>query len=107
MSLDPKSILTWVLAFVVPMAAGAVLHGFVTLIPYDVMLEIVRQQFAAIVGLPIAGVFSVFLVVVLQQTTGPISFKGLGFEFEGTSGQVVLWMMCFLSIAGAIKLLWV
>ncbi|WP_341678432.1 hypothetical protein [Niveibacterium sp. SC-1] len=31
---------------------------------------------------------------------------GLRFRFEGTSGQVVLWVLCFMAIAAAVKLLW-
>lgn len=106
MSPDPTRVLTWVLAVVMPIAAAVVLTGFLNLIPHQEMLEITRKNFAAIVGLPVAAVFAVFLVVVLQQTSGPVKFEGLGFRFEGTSGQVVLWILCFLSMAGAIRLLW-
>ena len=106
MNANPTTILTWVLALAMPVAATVVLAGFLNLIPYEVMLEIARKNFAAIVGLPVAAVFAVFLVVVLQQTSGPVKFEGLGFRFEGTSGQVVLWVLCFLAMAGAIKLLW-
>jgi len=45
-------------------------------------------------------------VVFLRQTDGPIEFNGLGFEFKGASGQVAMWVVCFLAIAGAIKFLW-
>jgi len=103
----PKVILTWVLAVAIPIAAATVLTGFLSLIPYEVMLDIASKNFAAIVGLPVAAVFAVFLVVVLQQTSGPVKFEGLGFRFEGTSGQVVLWIFCFLAMAGPIKLLWI
>ncbi|MEZ5635967.1 MAG: hypothetical protein R3E92_02415 [Burkholderiaceae bacterium] len=106
MSADPKTVITWVLVLVVPFAATAILAGFLTRIPYDVQLQIVQDHFAAIVGLPVAAIFSAFLVVVLQQTSGPVRFEGLGFKFEGTSGQVVLWVFCFLAITVAIKLLW-
>ena len=106
MSANPTAVVTWVLALVVPVATVVVLTGFLTLIPPDVLLEIAKVHFAAIVGLPTAAVFSAFLVVVLQQASGPVKFWGLGFKFEGTSGQVVLWIFCFLSVAAAIKLLW-
>jgi hypothetical protein len=46
------------------------------------------------------------LVVFLRQTEGPFEFKGLGFEFNAASGQVAMWVVCFLAIVGAIKLLW-
>lgn len=104
---NPTRALTWVLVVVMPVATALLLSAFFTLMPYDVMLELTRRNFAAMVGLPVAAVFAVFLVVVLQQTSGPVKFEGLGFKFEGTSGQVVLWIMCFLAMTGAIKLLWV
>lgn len=106
-SSSPTRALTWVLAVAMPVATVGVLSGFFTLMPYEVMLELTKRNFAAIVGLPVAAVFAVFLVVVLQQTSGPVKFEGLGFKFEGSSGQVVLWIMCFLAMAGAIKLLWI
>lgn len=106
MSPNPNTIITWVLALLVPIGTAVVLSGFLTLAPSNFWMEIVKEHFAAIVGLPVAAIFSVFLVVVLQQTSGPVKFEGLGFKFEGTSGQVVLWILCFFAIAIAIKLLW-
>ncbi len=106
MSPNPTTIITWVLAVVVPIATAVVLSGILTLVPGDLLMEVVRSHFAAIVGLPFAAVFSAFLVVVLQQASGPIKFEGLGFKFEGTSGQVVLWIVCFVAFALAIKLVW-
>jgi len=68
--------------------------------------EFFRDHYAAIVGLPAAAAVSFVIVVFLRQADGPIEFKGLGFEFKGASGQVAMWVICFLAIAGAIKLCW-
>ena len=106
MNASPKSIVSWILVLIVPIAATAILTSFLTLIPYEVMVNIVKSHFAAIVGLPISAIFSAFIVVALEQTSGPVKFDGLGFKFEGSSGQVVLWVLCFLAISLAIKLLW-
>jgi hypothetical protein len=106
LSVNPKAIVSWTLVLVVPVSAVIVLTGFMTLLPFEVMVDIVKPHFAAVVGLPIAAIFAAFVVVALQQTSGPVKFEGLGFKFEGSSGQVVLWVFCFLSIAAAIKLLW-
>jgi hypothetical protein len=46
------------------------------------------------------------IVVFLRQTDGPIEFEGLGFKFKGAAGQVVMWVISFSAIAGAIKLVW-
>ena len=106
MSPNPTAVVTWVLILVVPVATAIALTGILTLASPGILDEIVKTHFAAIVGLPTAAVFSAFLVVALQQASGPVKFEGLGFKFEGTSGQVVLWIFCFLAVATAIKLLW-
>ncbi len=67
---------------------------------------ILKDHFAAIVGMPVAAAFAFLIVVFLRQTEGPIEFKGLGFDFQGPSGQIAMWVVCFLAIAGALKLLW-
>ena len=69
--------------------------------------DAIRDHFPAVIGLPMAAVAAFIVVVFLQQNTeGPIEFQGLGFKFKGPSGAVVLWMICFIVIAGTIKLLW-
>ena len=64
------------------------------------------SHFKAIVGLPAATMTALVLVLVLKQNAGPIEFKGLSFEFKGTSGEVVLWVVCFLAIVYSIDKLW-
>jgi hypothetical protein len=68
--------------------------------------DILKAHFAAIVGLPAGAAVSFILVVLLRQTEGPIHFEGLTFKFNGASGQVAMWVVCFLAFAGAIKLCW-
>lgn len=67
---------------------------------------ILRQRFAAIVGLPAAGAVAFVIVIVFRQTAGPIEFEAAFIKFKGAAGPVVLWTLCFLAIAGAIKMLW-
>ncbi|MBD9519289.1 hypothetical protein IB262_05195 [Ensifer sp. ENS02] len=68
--------------------------------------ELVLGRFAAVIGLPMAALFSLLVVTLLRQQAGPIEFKLAGAEFKGSAGQVILWVFCFLAIAVAIKLLW-
>ena len=103
---DPKRIIGWVLILVVPVVAVIFLSGLLTFLPTGTMQLIVREQFAAVVGLPMAALLAAFIDIALRQAEGPVKFEGLGFRFEGASGQVILWAICFLSIAGGIKLLW-
>lgn len=68
--------------------------------------EVVRDHFAAVIGLPMAGILALWVVTILRSQSGPIEFEALGFKFRGASGPVVLWIACFLSIALSIRLLW-
>jgi len=43
---------------------------------------------------------------VFRTTEGQIKFDALGFHFEGASGPIVMWVICFLAITLAIKVLW-
>lgn len=106
MKANPKNIIAWVLIIVVPIVSVVLMGGFLRYIEPGLMVEIVKNHFAATIGLPMAALLSAFIVVSLRHSDGPIKFEGLGFKFEGSSGQVVLWVFCFLSIAAAIKLVW-
>jgi hypothetical protein len=77
-----------------------VAYGF----PY--WADILKDHFAAIIGLPGAAAVAFILVIFLRQTDGPIEFEGFGFKIKGAAGQVILWAICFFVIAGAIKMLW-
>ena len=72
----------------------------------DEFMPLYKEHFQALVGLPAAAFASTFIILILKITEGPIEFSGLGFNFKGASGQVVLWVFCYLAIVGSIKLLW-
>jgi hypothetical protein len=106
MSPDPKRVVGWLLTILVPLGGGMAIVLLAFRVSHEVLERIVEKQFAVVIGLPLAAALAAFIVVALRHTEGPIKFKALGFEFEGASGQVVLWIACFLAIAGAIRLLW-
>jgi hypothetical protein len=66
----------------------------------------VRDHAMAVVGLPAAAVAAFTLVMVLERSSGPIEFNAAGINFKGAASQITLWLICFLAIAVAIKLLW-
>ena len=69
--------------------------------------DLILGHFQALVGLPMAAIAAFVLVAFLRQRSGEgLEFKGLGFHFKGPSGEVVLWILCFITIVGAIKLVW-
>jgi len=68
--------------------------------------EVVRQHFAAVIGLPASAILALWIVTLLRSQSGPIEFETAGFKFRGASGPVILWVLCFLAIAVAVRLLW-
>jgi hypothetical protein len=71
------------------------------------LLEIFRKHYAAIFGLPGAALLSFILVVVFEARFDRIEMEIANvLKFRGASGPVILWVLCFLSMTLAIKLLW-
>jgi hypothetical protein len=69
-------------------------------------MKTIFDHFAAVIGLPFAAISSLCLVLLLRYSAGPIEFEGLGFKFKGASGPIIMWVLCFLAMVSAIKLLW-
>lgn len=71
-----------------------------------VLTELVLKNFAAIIGLPFAFLGAFVVVALFRQSEGDIEFEAIGIKFKGASGQIMLWLVCFLSISAAIAFLW-
>jgi hypothetical protein len=70
------------------------------------IVDIVKDHFQATVGLPMAAIAAVCIVFLFKFVEGTIELEGLGFKFKGASAPIILWILCFLAIASAIKVLW-
>jgi len=68
--------------------------------------DIVKEHFAATIGLPLAGVAAYLLVSVLEYSYGKIEIEIWGLKFRGATGPVILWILCFFVIAISIRMLW-
>jgi hypothetical protein len=68
--------------------------------------RIIFEKFSVIIGLPCAAATAFLIIAMFRSTEGKIKFRGLGFSFEGASGPIVMWVLCFLAIASAMKMLW-
>jgi hypothetical protein len=103
-----RLVMSWISVVLVSITAIASMWKIIEL-GYDqhVWLETFRKQFAAVVGLPAAALVALFLVLVLRMTDGPIEAEIGGLKFKGAAAPIVFWLLCFLSIAVAIKLLWI
>jgi hypothetical protein len=71
------------------------------------VVELTRNQFGAMILVPMAALMAFCIVTLLEWTAGQIKFEGLSFKFEGASGPIVLWVFCFLAIVAGLRAFWV
>jgi hypothetical protein len=103
-----RLVMSWISVVLVTVTAIASMWKIITLgYQQHVWLDILRKQFAAVIGLPAAALVALFLVLVLRMADGPIETEIGGLKFKGAAAPIVFWLLCFLSIAVAIKLLWI
>ncbi len=100
--------MSWVIVVTLAVFGIAGLIGIVTVGRTEGTFwqSLVSRQFPVIVGLPLAGCGALFVTLVLRLSSGPIRFQVAGVKFRGASAPIVFWLLCFLSIATMIKLLW-
>ena len=102
-----KACVRWMVFFAAAAFGAVFLFGAAQVIFYEQwVIELAQQHFAATVGLPFAALAALSLITLLEITTGTVEVKGLGFEFKGAGGPIVMWICSFLAIAAAIKMLW-
>jgi len=91
-------------AFSLVFFGGGLYHLFVVQEPW--LVDILKNHFAALVIPPMVLVSSMLVVISLQVSSGPIRFKILGFEFDGSSGPIIMWILVYLVIIHSTILLW-
>jgi hypothetical protein len=94
---------------VIGVAAMAVIlvHQVFFAISSGLVSKVAEAQFAAVFCVPIAYLSALVLVLILRIAAGPVEFKFLGLEFQGAAGPLVFWILCFLSIVWAFKMMWI
>jgi hypothetical protein len=68
--------------------------------------DLIRDHFKFVVGLPGSAYSAYVIVVLLRQADGPIEFEALGLKLKGAAGQVLMWILCFMTFVSAIHILW-
>jgi hypothetical protein len=64
--------------------------------PQCVQFYFLSKHYVLIIGRPISAMGASMLVTLLRTVEGPIKFKLIWFEFEGASGQIVMFVLVFL-----------
>lgn len=70
------------------------------------LFDKIVEHYAVFLTVPCAGFAALILVVCLDQAYGTVNFSIFELKFEGASGQIILWILVYLSIILSIKLLW-
>ena len=94
--------------------AGAIAVGSVALFALFIATEwtnhawttVIFDHFTATIGLPMAAAAAFLIVTFFRTVEGPIKLEALHVKFEGASGPILMWILCFGAIAGALKALW-
>jgi hypothetical protein len=68
--------------------------------------NIVGPHYAAVIVMPSMAYFTLVLLLYFKWRNDPLKFKGLGFDFDGMSGPIVLWLLSVLMFSVSTKLLW-
>jgi hypothetical protein len=104
-----RQVVTWLCVISGPALAAITFFPIVraALQQQQWLLTIFQQHYVVIFGLPSAALLSFMLVVVFEARFDNIEMEIANIvKFRGASGPIILWVLCFLSIASAIKLLW-
>ena len=102
------------IAILVILLWGVQVLGFIT---YNVLTErtrsegwlnkLIEDHYPAMVGIPLMALAAFCIVMSFKVAIGsPIEFEVIGFKFKGASGPVIMWILCFLALTLAFRVLW-
>ena len=106
------------LALGIYFAFGFLFFSYSVIVPicnknYDIsvnthwMLSLLIREYRAIVLIPISVGIAILVVLMLEQTAGQIQLSFGDLKFEGASGPIIFWILCFAILVFGLNLLWV
>lgn len=96
----------WAAAVVIALGFLAACAVWIANFRSDWQMQILREHYAAVVGLPAAAAGAFVMVTLFRQVSGTITMTFPGLKLEGASGPILLWVVCFIAMALAIKMIW-
>ena len=103
-----RAVAAWVTLIGVVVFVGAYLCLFVYWMyrDFEFFGPIAHDHFQAVIGLRFGALAALCIVLFLEFRSGHMEVQGFGFKFRGASGPAIIWLLCFLGISAAIKMLW-
>ncbi|SNX58645.1 hypothetical protein SAMN06296273_0109 [Nitrosomonas ureae] len=107
-SIRLRAVISWIVVIILICFGAFMLYKLTNFhnTPGDYWKIMVKEQFPVLVGLPMAGLGSLFVTLILRISTGPIEFEIGGLKFKGGAAPIVFWIICFMVIVLSINLLW-
>lgn len=103
-----KLVMSWLAVLLVLVAAVAAFGYLIVIgISQDVWLNLARDQFPLVIGLPGSASIALFVVLVLRISSGPITLELGSVKFAGAAAPIVFWLFCFLALATMVEVLWI
>ena len=65
----------------------------------------IHPSFIPIIGAAFAAIVSLTLIMALRIYAGPIDFEAGSIKLKGATGPIILWCICFLTVAYGLFLL--
>ena len=93
-------------AFVVAVTVSLVILGAPLFSKNEWQSDLVRNHPVTLFLGPIAGCSSFIVIAFFGAVAGPIKISLWGIQIEGTSGAVLLWILCLLAFALGARLTW-
>jgi hypothetical protein len=101
-----RKILSWVALIATALFGMAIFLFIISAGSVGFWDGVALKHLPAVIGLPAAAAAALCIVLLLRTVAGNIELKLLGMEFKGASGPIIMWVLCFLSIALAINKTW-
>jgi hypothetical protein len=74
--------------------------------PNGWVVDIYKNHFLACIGLPLVALLSLIIVIIFNIQESDMKVSLLGFNFEGSSSKILMWVIVFLVQTLSLKLLW-
>ncbi|MCJ9728947.1 hypothetical protein [Bradyrhizobium sp. PRIMUS42] len=101
-----QTVAFWAAVVVIALGFLAAFAVWIANFRSDWQIQILREHYAAIVGLPAAAAGAFVMVTLFRQVSGKIIITLPGLKLEEASGPIILWVVCFIAMALAIKMIW-
>lgn len=72
----------------------------------DWLVDIMNKHFAAVIMPPLMMIGAIVVVTALKMSETQMKFSLLGFNFEGSSAPIIMWVLVYLVITLSVRILW-